>query len=142
MMSFDDKRREGRGPSTSFKVEEQKAPSSRSVAQQKTREAASLSLTAAQRFAQAIWGPLVGLMVNLALVVIKVIAGLASGSVALLADAGHSGADVVNNVLVLASLFYSRRGADETHPYGHDRAEVLAAIASAFILMGVMCWWN
>jgi cation diffusion facilitator family transporter len=75
-------------------------------------------------------------VVNIILVIIKVFAGLASGSVALLADAGHSGADVANNVLVLASLFYARRGADETHPYGHDRAEVLAAIASAFILMG------
>ena len=61
---------------------------------------------------------------------------LASGSVALLADAGHSGADVANNILVLASLIYGRRPADESHPYGHDRAEVLAAIASAFILMG------
>ena len=68
--------------------------------------------------------------------IIKRIAGLASGSVALLADAGHSGADVANNVLVLASLFYARRGADETHPYGRNRAEVLAAIASAFILLG------
>jgi cation diffusion facilitator family transporter len=76
------------------------------------------------------------LVVNIILVIIKVLAGLASGSVTLLADAGHSGADVANNMLVLASPLYARRGADETHPYGHDRAEVLAAIASAFILMG------
>jgi cation diffusion facilitator family transporter len=92
--------------------------------------------TAAQRFKQAVWGPLFGLLANLVLTVIKVLAGLASGSVALLADAGHSGADVANNILVLASLFYASRGADENHPYGHDRAEVLAAVASAFILMG------
>jgi len=81
-------------------------------------------------------------VVNLVLVVVKVIAGLASGSVALLVDAGHSGADVANNVLVLASLFYARRGADETHPYGHDRAEVLVAIASAFILMGAVLFFG
>lgn len=100
--------------------------------------------TAAQRFAQAVWGPLFGLGVNLVLVVVKVIAGLASGSVALLADAGHSGADIVNNTLILASLLYARRGADETHPYGHDRAEVLAAITSAFILMatGLFFGWD
>jgi cation diffusion facilitator family transporter len=67
---------------------------------------------------------------------VKVIAGIASGSVALLADAGHSAADIANNTLVLGSLFYASRPADESHPYGHDRAEVLAAIASAFILMG------
>ena len=94
--------------------------------QRKPSSTAPLARTAAQRFAQAVWGPLAGLLVNIVLVVIKVFAGLASGSVALLADAGHSGADVANNVLVLASLFYARRGADETHPYGHDRAEVLA----------------
>jgi cation diffusion facilitator family transporter len=93
-------------------------------------------LTAAQRFASAVWGPLLGLVVNLILVVVKFIAGLASGSVALVADAGHSGADVFNNILVLASLFYARRGSDEDHPYGHDRAEVLSAMASAFILLG------
>lgn len=92
--------------------------------------------TAAQRFAVAVWGPLLGLSVNLILTVVKAFGGVASGSAALLADAGHSAADVANNVLVLASLIYARRPADETHPYGHDRAEVLAAIASSFLLAG------
>ncbi len=77
-----------------------------------------------------------GLGVNLVLAVVKAVAGVASGSAALLADAGHSGADLANNFLVLASLLYSRRPADETHPYGHDRAEVLAALGSAFLLTG------
>jgi cation diffusion facilitator family transporter len=54
--------------------------------------------------------------------------------VALLADAGHSGADVLNNLLVIGALFYSRRPADESHPYGHDRAEVLVAATSAHLL--------
>jgi cation diffusion facilitator family transporter len=90
--------------------------------------------TSAERFATAVRGPLVGMFVNLILVIVKGVAGVASGSAALLADAGHSGADLANNVLVLASLIYSRRPADEDHPYGHDRAEVLAAVASAFLL--------
>ncbi|HLZ25212.1 MAG TPA: cation diffusion facilitator family transporter [Ktedonobacterales bacterium] len=100
--------------------------------------------TAAERFARAVWGPLLGLLVNVVLVVAKVLGGLASGSAALLADAGHSGADVANNVLVLASLFYARRPADETHPYGHDRAEVLAAIGSSFFLAaaGLFFGWD
>ena len=92
--------------------------------------------TAAERFSAAIRGPLLGLGVNLVLVIVKAVAGVASGSAALLADAGHSGADLANNFLVLASLLYSRRPADETHPYGHDRAEVLAALGSAFLLAG------
>jgi len=92
--------------------------------------------TAAERFARAVWGPVVGICVNIVLVVVKAVAGVASGSAALLADAGHSGADLANNAFVLASLVYSRRPADETHPYGHDRAEVVAAIASSFLLAG------
>ncbi len=95
-----------------------------------------LPRTAAERFARAVWGPLLGLSVNLVLVIIKAVGGVVSGSAALLADAGHSGADVANNVLVIGSLVYARRPADETHPYGHDRAEVLAAIASSFLLAG------
>lgn len=100
--------------------------------------------TARERFAIAFWGPFIGLLVNLVLVVVKVFAGIASGSVALLADAGHSGADVANNILVLGSLFYASRPADESHPYGHDRAEVLAAVSSAFILMiaGLFFAWD
>src|SRR5437588_1115805 len=133
MRDFENKSRGKQGPPTSLTLGQQKTAK---AARPATAPPAALPRTAAQRFAQAVWGPLVGLLVNLILVVIKVLAGLASGSVALVADAGHSGADVVNNVLVLASLFYARRGADEDHPYGHDRAEVLAAIASAFILMG------
>jgi cation diffusion facilitator family transporter len=93
--------------------------------------------TAAQRFNAAVRGPLLGLVINIILVVVKAIAGVASGSAALLADAGHSGADLANNVLVLGSLIYSRRPADEDHPYGHDRAEVLAAAASAGVLVAV-----
>jgi cation diffusion facilitator family transporter len=104
-------------------------------------EIAVAPATARERFAIACRGPLLGLLVNSILVIVKVIAGIASGSVALLADAGHSAADIANNILVLGSLFYASRPADESHPYGHDRAEVLAAIASAFILMGAGCYF-
>ncbi len=99
---------------------------------------------AAERFANAVRGPLLGLAVNLLLTIVKAIAGVASGSAALLADAGHSGADVANNLLVLGSLLYSRRPADESHPYGHDRAEVLAAMGSAYLLgaAGIYFGWD
>ena len=135
-MNAEHERGERQEPSIARATAQQKTHVNGNMTQLNRPPLAPLPRTAAQRFAQAVWGPLTGLLVNILLVIIKVIAGLASGSVALLADAGHSGADVANNVLVLASLFYARRGADETHPYGHDRAEVLAAIASAFILMG------
>jgi cation diffusion facilitator family transporter len=100
--------------------------------------------TSAERFRAAVWGPTLGLAVNLALVIVKAVAGVMSGSVALLADAGHSGADLLNNMLVLGALFYARRPADESHPYGHDRAEVLVAASSAHLLTaaGVFLGWE
>ncbi len=100
--------------------------------------------TAAERFATAVRGPLLGLCVNIVLVIVKAVGGVISGSAALLADAGHSAADLASNLLALASLFYSRRPADETHPYGHDRAEVLAAVGSTFLLAlaGVLLGWQ
>lgn len=103
---------------------------------------APMPRTAAQRFSTAVRGPALGFAVNLALVIVKGVAGVASGSAALLADAGHSGADLANNTLVLGSLVYSRRPADEDHPYGHDRAEVLAAVASAFLLAGAALFFG
>ncbi len=49
---------------------------------------------------------------------------------------------MANNGLVLGSLLYSRRPADEDHPYGHDRAEVLAAVGSAFLLTGAALFFG
>jgi cation diffusion facilitator family transporter len=120
------------------------APSPRPVPEPPISADGSQRRSAAERFAAAVRGPLLGLFVNLALVAVKAVAGVASGSAALLADAGHSGADVANNLLVLGSLVYSRRPADETHPYGHDRAEVLAAVGSAYLLgaAGIFFGWD
>lgn len=92
--------------------------------------------TTAEKRSAAVRGPLLGLGVNLVRAIVKAGADVASGSAALLADAEHSGADLANNFLVLASLLYSRRPSDETYPYWHDRAEVLAALGSAFLLAG------
>jgi cation diffusion facilitator family transporter len=120
-------------------TEQPGAPKRETVADHPTSgpaDGTAVPRTAAERFARAVWGPLLGLSVNLVLVIVKAIGGILSGSAALLADAGHSGADLANNVLVIGSLIYARRPADETHPYGHDRAEVLAAIGSSFLLAG------
>src|SRR5215213_7934426 len=80
---------------------------------------------------------LVALGANLVVAAAKLIAGLLSGSVAMLAEAAHSLADSLNQVLLGVSL---RRGgvpADPLHPLGHGRERFLwaflAAIASFLI---------
>ncbi len=80
---------------------------------------------------------LIALLANVVIAVAKVIAGVVSGSSAMLAEAAHSAADSVNEVLLAISLRRDRAPADATHPMGHGRERFLwafmAAIASFLI---------
>lgn len=80
---------------------------------------------------------LIALLANVVIAVAKVIAGVVSGSTAMLAEAAHSVADSVNEVLLAISLRRDRAPADATHPMGHGRERFLwafmAAIASFLI---------
>jgi cation diffusion facilitator family transporter len=70
--------------------------------------------------------------------VAKALAGLASGSLAVLADAGHSSVDAWNNVVALALAAVAAQPPDERHPYGHAKFETLGALAVvAFLSIGV-----
>jgi cation diffusion facilitator family transporter len=80
---------------------------------------------------------LVALLANLLVAAAKLTAGLLSGSAAMLAEAGHSLADSLNEVLLGVSLRRGRVPADRVHPLGHGRERFLwafmAAIASFLI---------
>jgi cation diffusion facilitator family transporter len=75
------------------------------------------------------------------LVTLKLVAGLISGSLGLVAEAVHSGTDLVAALLTFLALRVATRPPDRDHPYGHGKAEHLAALgeggflvlASAFI---------
>src|SRR4051795_7932345 len=70
------------------------------------------------------------------LVGIKLVAGLLSGSLGLLAEAAHSGTDLVAALLTLFALRIAVRPADPEHRYGHGKAEHLAALGeSAFLTL-------
>ncbi|NLF29634.1 MAG: cation transporter [Planctomycetes bacterium] len=69
-----------------------------------------------------------GLVINVALTVGKVLIGLTFGSATLLADGIHSGGDMVSDIALLAGLNVSRKGADVGHPYGHRRVQTLVAL--------------
>src|SRR3954470_1915583 len=70
------------------------------------------------------------------LVAIKLVAGLLTGSLGLLAEAAHSGTDLVAALLTLFALRVAVRPAHETHQYGHGKAEHLAALGeSAFLAL-------
>jgi cation diffusion facilitator family transporter len=80
---------------------------------------------------------LVSVAAAAALVLLKLGAGLASGSLGLVSEAAHSGTDLVAALLTLFAVGVAIRPADRAHPYGHGKAEHLAALAEAAILVGV-----
>ena len=81
------------------------------------------------------------LVATLALVtaymVAEVVGGLLSGSLALLADAGHMASDAAALGTSLFALRISRRPASLTHTFGYRRAEILAAVANAAALIAI-----
>jgi cation diffusion facilitator family transporter len=77
----------------------------------------------------------IGIAVNIALAVIKVVIGWLAGSLALLADGVHSLSDVATDAVVLLGLRLGSKGPDQSHPYGHGRAETLSAALIALVLI-------
>ena len=69
------------------------------------------------------------------LVAIKLVAGLASSSLGLLAEAAHSGTDLAAALLTFFAVSVAVRPADRGHPYGHGKAQNLAALAEAGFLI-------
>lgn len=74
------------------------------------------------------------IFVNTLLFVLKYWAGIVSGSVALLADAWHTLSDSVSSVIVLVGTKMSNKPADEEHPFGHGRNELIASVFIGFLL--------
>jgi len=89
------------------------------------------------RFAKAETGAWVGIIGNILLAGVKGIAGFLSGSQALIADAFHSASDVAGSFAVLVGLKAAKRPPDKDHPYGHGKAESIAAIVVSVLLLVV-----
>lgn len=77
------------------------------------------------------------LIITLSILVVEVVGGLVSGSLALLADAGHLLTDAAGVGLALLAAALSARPATPERTFGYHRAEILAAVANAVLLFGV-----
>jgi cation diffusion facilitator family transporter len=71
------------------------------------------------------------------LIAIKLLAGLGSGSLGLLAEAAHSGTDLAAALLTFFAVSVAVRPADPGHPFGHAKAQNLAALGEGGFLIGV-----
>lgn len=76
----------------------------------------------------------VSIFLNTLLFVFKYWAGLATGSVAMVADAWHTISDTLTSIIVIIGFWLSSRPADSNHPFGHGRAESIASIIIATLL--------
>src|SRR5215471_9813207 len=68
------------------------------------------------------------------LIAVKLLSGLASGSLGLIAESLHSGTDLVAALLTFFAVGVAARPADRGHSYGHGKAEHLAALAEGAFL--------
>ena len=79
---------------------------------------------------------LVSVIAAAGLIAVKLTVGLSTGSLGLISDAAHSGSDLVAALLTFFVLGVAIRPADRGHPWGHGKAEHLAALAEAAVLIG------
>src|ERR1035438_8804532 len=83
---------------------------------------------------------LLSMVAAAAMTLLKLAAGLVSGSLGVLSDGAHSGLDLVGAALTFFSVQVSDKPADEDHTYGHGKIENLSALGEA-ILMAISCAW-
>lgn len=77
----------------------------------------------------------VGICCNVTLFLLKVTAGLLSGSLAIAADGFNNLSDAAASVVTLLGFRFSRKPADAHHPYGHARAEYLSGLCVAVLIL-------
>ncbi|MEO7041460.1 MAG: cation diffusion facilitator family transporter [Gemmatimonadaceae bacterium] len=85
----------------------------------------------------------IGISLNLAFVVLEVVFGLRSNSLALVADAGHNFGDVLGLALAWVAAILAMRLPTRKHTYGMRRSSILAALANAIFLLitvGAIAW--
>ena len=74
------------------------------------------------------------IIMNAALTVFKLLAGIFGKSYALISDAIHSASDVFSTIIVIIGVKISAKKPDKNHPFGHERFECVAAILLAVVL--------
>ena len=75
---------------------------------------------------------------NLAVAAVKLVVGVGTGALSLLADGVHALLDASSNVVGLVGIAFASRPADAGHPYGHRRFETLAAVIIGLLILGGM----
>ncbi|MEE4347498.1 MAG: cation diffusion facilitator family transporter, partial [Paracoccaceae bacterium] len=78
--------------------------------------------------------------VNLGLTIVQIVAGVVSGSLAMVADAIHNLSDAISLIIALAARKMARRPADASMTFGYGRIEVVAALVNYTTLIVIALW--
>ncbi|MEW6331208.1 MAG: cation diffusion facilitator family transporter [Pseudomonadota bacterium] len=89
------------------------------------------------RYAASLRVAIVNITANFLLTTAQVIIGILGHSQALVADGMHTLSDTLADLLVIFALKHGRKGADEEHPYGHERIETAVTLILGIVLIGV-----
>ncbi|HLO12884.1 MAG TPA: cation diffusion facilitator family transporter [Pseudoneobacillus sp.] len=87
------------------------------------------------RFKKAEIAALTGIVGNIFLAIVKWVIGTFANSRALMADAVNSASDVAGSIAVYYGIKVAKQPPDKDHPYGHGKAELIAAIIVSVLLM-------
>jgi cation diffusion facilitator family transporter len=101
-----------------------------------TEDASTIDLTRSEKKRAAANSVLAAL----GLTGMKLAVGLVSGSLGILAEAAHSGLDLVAALVTLVAVSISDRPADESHPYGHGKVENFSALIETLLLFLTCAW--
>ncbi len=86
------------------------------------------------------WAAVTSVIAAVGLTGFKLIIGLSTGSLGILAEAAHSGLDLMAALMTFLAIRFSGKPADSTHLYGHGKAENLSALFETLLLV-VTCFW-
>ena len=78
---------------------------------------------------------LLGLVINVVLASVKIVAGVVGHAYVLIADGMESALDVAGSIVIWGGLTVAARPPDRTHPYGHGKAEPIAALVVAVCVL-------
>jgi cation diffusion facilitator family transporter len=86
------------------------------------------------------WAATSSVLAAVGLTTFKILVGTATGSLGILAEAAHSGLDLIAALMTWFAIRISGRPADTVHPYGHGKVENLSALFETVLLL-ITCVW-
>src|SRR5947209_20233952 len=86
------------------------------------------------------WAAGTSVVAAIGLTALKFLVGITTGSLGILAEAAHSGLDLVAAATTLFAVRISARPPDRSHPYGHGKVENLSALFETVLLLATCVW--